>query len=148
MRSLHFKLTFFGLVLGCSLVSYGQDSAREPSKSLKQTKEKAASAKEAPTTSISAADAFEKLRKEMSDKVAAVYKTSAFHIDTIQTTIKPGDKASGVVIGEPGETITLDVTPCEEKKTLVTFHKKYKNESVSSVKCGEKEYDRAQITQQ
>jgi len=148
MRSLHFKLTLLGLVLGCSLVSYGQDRGRESSQAVKQTKEKAVSSKKAPTTSISAADAFEKLRKEMSEKVEAVYKTSAFHIDTIQTTIKSGDKASGVVIDEPGETITLDVTPCEEKKTLVTFHKKYKSESVSSVKCGEKEYDRAQITQQ
>ena len=61
---------------------------------------------------------------------------------------KPGYAASGVIVAKFDDGLAIDITPCSEPKTILTFIMPYKDTQISEAECGNKSYPRRQVVQQ
>lgn len=81
------------------------------------------------------------------DKLKRIYRDPEVEIRSTKRVIQ-GFTGSGVVVKKSSELITIDTTPCSNKKELLTFHKEYKESEISEVTCEGKKYPRSKIRQQ
>ena len=87
-------------------------------------------------------------KKILLERMEKVYGAGDFDVQVVRMSVEPGDIASGVELIKSAEEITIDTTPCEKKKTLVTFHTKYKKEDISDKTCPDgKKYKRVLVEQ-
>jgi hypothetical protein len=61
---------------------------------------------------------------------------------------KPGYAASGVIVVRFDDALALDITPCGEPKTILTFIMPYTDTQISEAQCGTRTYPRRQVVQQ
>ena len=86
-------------------------------------------------------------REVLLGKLKQIYGKAELDIQEIKGATEPGYAASGVLVSETPEEITIDTTPCSNNKLLITFHREYRKRNVSSVTCDDKKYNRVKVKQ-
>lgn len=85
--------------------------------------------------------------QKLLDKLLLIYRQPGLEIERIQK-VEQGYSGSGVVIHRSSELITIDTTPCSNKKQLMKFHKVYMESEISDINCQGKKYPRSKVRQQ
>ena len=87
-------------------------------------------------------------REMLVESLRKMYRDRDVQIATLVNSEK-GDAASGTIVKETNDEITLDTTPCSKNKALISFHPIYKKGIVKNIRCEDgKTYSRVKVTQQ
>ena len=84
-------------------------------------------------------------KEAIRSRIEALYGASRPFAYDVSAKSATGETASGVVLLRRQDSITLDITPCRARSTLVTIIAPYRESSVSDEICNNKTFPRVQV---
>jgi hypothetical protein len=87
-------------------------------------------------------------RQEIEDYLRKIYHDDNIVVVAV-TDVKPGQSEKGHDVTKPGESVlALDLSPCEQQKTVVQFSPPYHKEDISPVNCSGQQISRILVTKE